>query len=205
MNGGRLRGIEPSLRHSTAAAMAPAHGFRVKSRLISLDSTTISLCLGLFPLARFRTTKGAIKLHTLLDYAGYIPAFVVITTGKEIDVVIARGLRLAQGRIMAMDRGDLDDRFLFCLQQNGVYFVTRQKVNARVKVTARFVVDRAEGVTSDHNVILVAQKSAASPQYCGGWATGTQRPAGVTCSGPTPSTWQPRRLSRSTNKGGRRR
>ena len=144
-------------------AMAPAHGFRFKSRLFSLDSTTISLCLSLFPWARFRTTKGAIKLHTLLDHAGYIPAFVVITEGKQSDVAIARGLRLAQGSIVAMDRGYIDYRFLFRLHQDGVYFVTRQKVNARVKVTARFVVDRSTGVTSDHNVILVAQKSDASP------------------------------------------
>ena len=142
---------------------APGHRFRFKSPLFSLDSTTISLCLKLFPWARFRRAKGAIKLHTLLDHAGHIPACMVLTEGKRSDLAVARGLQLPKGSIVAMDRGYMDYGFLFRLTQDGVYFVTRQKVNARVKVTERFEVDWHRGLTSDQNVILLGQQAKAYP------------------------------------------
>jgi Transposase DDE domain/Domain of unknown function (DUF4372) len=142
---------------------APGHRFRFKSPLFSLDSTTISLCLQLFPWARFRRAKGAIKLHTLLDHAGHLPAYMVLTEGKRSDLAVARGLQLPKGSIVAMDRGYIDYGFLFHLTQEGVYFVTRQKVNARVKVMERFEVDWRRGLTSDHNVILLGQKAKAYP------------------------------------------
>ncbi len=148
---------------SRCQAVAPGHGFRFKSPLFSLDSTTISLCLSLFPWARFRRAKGAMKLHTLLDHAGHIPAFVVQTSGKRSDIAVARGLQLPTGSIVAMDRGYIDYRFLFRLHQDGVSFVTRQKVNARFKVTERFEVDWQHGLTSDRNVILRGQKAHAYP------------------------------------------
>jgi Transposase DDE domain/Domain of unknown function (DUF4372) len=144
-------------------AVAPGHGFRFKSPLFSLDSTTISLCLSLFPWARFRRAKGAIKLHILLDHAGHIPAFVVFTEGKRSDIAVARGLHLPKGSIVAMDRGYLDYGFLARLHHDGVYFVTRQKVNARFQVTARFEVDWRQGLTSDQNVVLRGQKAHAYP------------------------------------------
>jgi Transposase DDE domain/Domain of unknown function (DUF4372) len=144
-------------------AVAPGHRFRFKSPLYSLDSTTISLCLSLFPWARFRKAKGAIKLHTLLDHAGHLPAFVMLTEGKRSDIAVARGLKLPKGSIVAMDRGYIDYRFLFRLTQDGVYFVTRQKVNVRFKVTERFEVDWHRGLTSDHNVVLLGQKAKAYP------------------------------------------
>jgi putative transposase len=122
--------------YARCQAVAPGHGFRCKSPLFSLDSTTISLCLSLFPWARFRRATGAMKLHTLLDHAGHIPAFVVLTEGKRSDIAVARGLQLPTGSIVAMDRGYIDYRFLFRLHQEGVSFVTRQKVNARFKVTS---------------------------------------------------------------------
>jgi hypothetical protein len=149
--------------YTRCQALAPGHGFRFKSPLFSLDSTTISLCLSLFPWARFRTTKGAVKVHTLLDHAGYIPAFVVITEGKRSDITVARELQLPRDSVVAMDRGYIDYRFLFRLTQDGVYFVTRQKVNAKFKVTERFKVDWHRGVTSDHNVVLLGQKGNAYP------------------------------------------
>jgi hypothetical protein len=142
---------------------APGHRFRFKSPLFSLDSTTISLCLKLFPWAHFRRAKGAIKLHTLLDHAGHIPAYMVLTEGKRSDLAVARGLPLPKGSIVAMDRGYIDYGFLCRLTQDGVYFVTRQKVNARVKVTERFEVDWHRGLTSDHNVVLLGQKAKAYP------------------------------------------
>jgi Transposase DDE domain/Domain of unknown function (DUF4372) len=149
--------------YARCQAVAPGHRFRFKSPLFSLDSTTISLCLSLFPWARFRRAKGAIKLHTLLDHAGHIPAFVVITEGKRSDLAVARGLQLPKGSIVAMDRGYIDYRFLFRLHQDGVSFVTRQKVNARFTVTERFEVDWHCGLTSDQNVILRGQKAHAYP------------------------------------------
>jgi hypothetical protein len=149
--------------YTRCRAVAPGHGFRFKNPLFSLDSTTISLCLSLFPWARFRTAKGAIKLHTLLDHAGHIPAFGVITEGKRSDIAIARGLQLPKGSIVALDRGYIDYRFLYRLAQDGVFFVTRQKVNAKCKVTERFAVNWQRGLTSDHNVVLLGQKSHAYP------------------------------------------
>jgi hypothetical protein len=120
--------------YTRCQAVAPGHGFRFKNPLYSLDSTTISLCLSRFRWARFRTAKGAMKLHTLLDHAGHIPAFGVITEGKRSDIAIARGLPLPKGSIVALDRGYIDYRFLYRLTQDGVYFVTRQKVNAKCKL-----------------------------------------------------------------------
>ncbi len=149
--------------YARCQAVAPGHGFRFQSPLFSLDSTTISLCLSLFPWARFRRAKGAVKVHTLLDHAGYIPAFVVITEGKRSDITVARELQLSRDSIVTMDRGYIDYQFLFRLTQDGVYFVTRQKVNAKVKVTARFAVDWQRGITSDHNVLLLGQKGTAYP------------------------------------------
>ena len=149
--------------YSRCRALAPRHGFRFKNPLFSLDSTTISLCLSLFPWARFRRAKGAVKVHILLEHAGYIPAFAVITEGKRSDITVARELQLPRDSIVAMDRGYIDYQFLFRLTQDGVYFVTRQKVNAKVKVRARFAVDWQRGITSDHNVVLLGQKGTAYP------------------------------------------
>jgi len=145
-------------RYARCRAFAPGHGFWFNSLLVSLDSTTISLGLRLFPWARFRTTKGAMKVHTLLDHAGHIPAFVVVTEGQRRDLAVARGLHGPVGSMVAMDRGYIDYQFLFHLHQEGLYFVTRQKVNAQVNVMARFAVNRSTGVTADHEVVLSGPK-----------------------------------------------
>jgi hypothetical protein len=129
-----------------------------------VDSTTLSLCLNLFPWARFRTATGAIKVHTLLDHAGHLPAFVVITEGKRSDIAIARGLELPRGSIVAMDRGDIEYKFFFRLTQDGVYVVTRQKVNAQFKVIARLAIDGLRGVTADQHVVLQGPHGAADPE-----------------------------------------
>lgn len=106
------------------------HKFRFKNKLLSLDSTTISLCLSLFPWAKFRQTKGAVKLHLLLDHDGYLPTFAYITNGKKHDVTIARRVPLAKGSIVAMDRGYNDYSLFSYWTANGIYFVTRLKENA---------------------------------------------------------------------------
>ena len=81
------------------------HKFRFKNKLLSLDSSTISLCLSLFPWAKFRRTKGAVKLHMLLDHDGYLPTYAYISNGKKHDVNIARKVPLSADSIVTMDRG----------------------------------------------------------------------------------------------------
>ncbi len=104
--------------------------FRFKSKLFSLDATTIELCASLFDWAKFRTTKGAVKLHLLLDHEGYLPVFAHITEGKIHEVNIARGLHIPRGSILVIDRGYVDYALFGRWTQDGVYFVTRQKDNA---------------------------------------------------------------------------
>jgi hypothetical protein len=85
-----------------------AQKFRFKNKLVSLDSTIIDLCLSMYDWAKFRTTKGAVKLHLLLDHDGYLPCFAVVTTGKVHDVTVARTLKLQPGTIVVDDRGYTD-------------------------------------------------------------------------------------------------
>ena len=92
----------------TRHQMPGKHKFRFKNKLLSLDSTTISLCLSLFPWAKFRRTKGAVKLHLLLDHDGYLPTFALITDGKKHDVTVARQLSFAKGSIVVVNRGYTD-------------------------------------------------------------------------------------------------
>jgi hypothetical protein len=101
--------------------------FRFKNKLVSLDSTVIDLCATLFDWAQFRRTKGAVKLHCLLDHDGYLPSVVVITEGKRHDVRVARTLRFDPGTIVVMDRGYTDYAWFGQLTAQGVWFVTRQK------------------------------------------------------------------------------
>ena len=111
-------------------AAAPGHGFRFKSKLLSLDSTVIELCASMFDWARFRRTKGAAKLHLLLDHDGCLPVFAHITEGAVADVTVAQGLILPPGSIVAMDRGYNDYRLFEAWTMEKVGFVTRLKSNA---------------------------------------------------------------------------
>jgi hypothetical protein len=108
--------------------------FRFKNKLLSLDSTTISLCLDLFPWAKFRRAKGGVKAHVLLDHDDYLPSYVLITEAKKSDVRMAQGLDLNPGSIVAVDRG-YNDYALFGKWTDGdVFFVTRLKDNAAYEV-----------------------------------------------------------------------
>ncbi len=106
------------------------HRFRFKNKLLSLDSSTISLCLSLFPWAKFRRTKGAVKLHLLLDHDGYLPTYAYISNGKKHDVTIARQIPLSPYSIVAMDRGYNDYQLFAYWTENQIFFVTRLKDNA---------------------------------------------------------------------------
>src|SRR5213594_555238 len=121
------RAVFQELLARCQSAVPARRKFRFKNKLVSLDSTVIDLCATLFDWAQFRRTKGAVKLHCLLDHDGYLPSVVVITEGKRHDVRVARTLRLAPGTIVVMDRGYVDYAWFGRLTTDGVWFVTRQK------------------------------------------------------------------------------
>jgi hypothetical protein len=101
--------------------------FRFKNKLQSLDSTSIDLCASLFDWAKFKSTKGAAKIHLLLDHEGYLPCFAHITDGKSHDITVARKFKFQPGTIIAMDKGYVDFDWWERLTEQGVYFVTRLK------------------------------------------------------------------------------
>jgi len=144
-------------------ARAPRHGFRFKNKLYSLDASTIDLCLSVFPWARFRTTKGAVKLHVGLDHGGLLPAFLTITDGKTHDITAARALQLPKGSIVVMDRGYTDYAWYNRLNFRGIFFVTRLRRNARYRVTERRSVRKSKGLTSDQTIELTGAKAGKCP------------------------------------------
>ena len=120
----------------------------------ALDASTIDLCLSLFPWARFRRSKAAIKLHTLLDLRGNIPSFISITDGKVHDVNILDELIPEPGSIYLMDRGYLDFDRLYRLHQNFAFFVTRKKINTRLRRVYSAEVDKTTGLKCDQVIML---------------------------------------------------
>jgi hypothetical protein len=108
--------------------------FRFKNKLLSLDSTTISLCLEMFPWAKFRQAKGGVKAHVLLDHDDYLPSYVLITEARCSDVKMADSFPLNPGSIVAMDRGYSDYALYGKWTEREIYFVTRLKDNARYDV-----------------------------------------------------------------------
>jgi len=129
-------------------------GLELEQTVYALDSSTIDLCLSVFPWARFRRTKGAIKLHTLLDLRGNIPSFIAITDGKVHDVNILDVLVPEAGSIYVMDKAYLDFRRLYYLNQCASFFVVRAKSNTRLKRLYSNPVDKSTGVQCDQIVVL---------------------------------------------------
>ena len=129
-------------------------GLELKETVYALDSTTIDLCLNLFPWARFRRTKGAIKLHTLLDLRGSIPTFISISQGKMADVRVLDELVLEPGSFYVMDRGYVDFRRLYCFVLAAAFFVTRSKSGLQFNRLESRPVDPSTGVRSDQVVRL---------------------------------------------------
>jgi len=130
-----------------------AHGgpkkFRFKNKLMSLDASVIDLSVSMFDWAKFRRTKGAIKLHLLLDHDGYLPSFAVVTEGKIHEIRVARTLRFEPGTILAIDRGYTDYRWFVELTRQEVHFVTRLKHKAVYEVQAAFEVPKNRHVLKD--------------------------------------------------------
>jgi len=135
-------------------------GVDLKQTIYALDSTTIDLCLSLFPWARFRRRKGAIKLHTLLDLRGNIPCFVHISHGKMHDVTVLDQLPIEPGAFYVMDRGYVDFRRLHRFTTMAAFFVTRGKRNLDCTRRARRPIDKATGLRSDQTIVLAGPKSS---------------------------------------------
>jgi len=135
-------------------------GVDLKQTIYALDSTTIDLCLSLFPWARFRRRKGAIKLHTLLDVRGNIPCFVHISHGKMHDVTVLDQLPIEPGAFYVMDRGYVDFQRLYRFTTAAAFFVTRGKRNLDCTRRARRPIDKATGLRSDQTVVLAGPKSS---------------------------------------------
>jgi hypothetical protein len=133
------------------------HRFKFKNKLLSLDSSTISLCLSLFPWAKFRRTKGAVKLHLLLDHDGYLPSYVYISSGKKHDVTIARKVPLSPYSIVTMDRGYNDYSLFAHWTQNHIFFVTRLKDNADYTVIEERTVPQNRNILSDQLIQFSGQ------------------------------------------------
>lgn len=151
--GHRLIGIAVQLYHGEGS------GLGLKEPLYALDSTTIDLCLTLFPWADFRSTKAAVKAHTIIDLRGAIPVFVHITSGKVHDVNVLDLIHWPAGSIVVIDRGYLDFARLHALHQRQVSFVIRAKDNTRYTWSASREVDKSTGLRSDQTIMLVTPKS----------------------------------------------
>ena len=129
-------------------------GVELSNTVYALDATTIDLCLSMFPWAPFRSTKAAVKLHTLLDLRGSIPTFIHISDGKLHDVNVLDLIIIEAGAVYIMDRGYLDFERLYALDQARGFFVTRAKRNLDARRLYSAPVDRSTGVSSDHTIAL---------------------------------------------------
>jgi len=147
---------------SAVAKRGGKRKFRFKNKLRSLDASTVDLVLSLFDWAQFRRTKGAIKLHLLLDHDGYLPSFAVITPGKTSDIKVARRLRFDPGTILVIDRGYIDYEWFVKLTLQGVFFVTRLKDNAVYEVVEERQVPKNRNVRKDQ-IIFFPSQSPAEP------------------------------------------
>ena len=135
-------------------------GISLRETVYALDSTTIDLCLSLFPWAKFRTHKGAVKMHTLLDLRGNIPSFIAITNGKVHDVNVLDMLIIEPGSFYIMDRGYVDFDRLFHIHKAQGFFVTRGKSNLSFRRQYSKPVDKATGLKCDQTIKLTGTDSS---------------------------------------------
>lgn len=139
--------------------------FRFKNKLLSMDASLIELCLSLYDWADYQTTKGAVKLHMLLDHEGYLPVFVNITEGNVHEINVARTLSLPKGTIVAMDRGYVDYSLFADWTEKGVFFVTREKSNARYKVIQEKDLPKYRNILKDEIIELEGPGSKEKCPY----------------------------------------
>jgi hypothetical protein len=154
------------IEHARKLYAGDSFGIELENTVYALDSTTIDLCLSLFPWALFRTTKSAVKMHTLLDLRGNIPRFIHISDGKLGDVKALDILVLEPGAIYIMDRGYLDFARLYMMHQAHVFFVTRAKSNTQLRRVYSASVDRRTGMICDQTVAFTGTTSRQDyPEY----------------------------------------
>lgn len=146
-------------------------------KLMSLDASVIDLCAAVFDWAHFRTTKGAVKLHLLLDHDGYLPCYAVITEGKVHEIQVARKLKLQRGTMLVFDRGYTDYAWFQHLTEEGVHFVTRLKDNATYIVVESRTAE-GDGVRADEVMVLEKQAHSETAPFLRRirfWDESTQR------------------------------
>jgi transposase len=139
---------------SRCREVAGTHGFRFKNKLLTLDATLIELCASVFDWAQYRRTKGAVKLHLLLDHQGLLPSFALVTEGRVHESRVARSLRFEPGTIVVFDRGYADYDWFAALDAQGVFFVTRLKDNADYGVVERRPVPERSAVRRDEIIFF---------------------------------------------------
>jgi hypothetical protein len=143
--------------YNVCSPRAPRHKFRFKCKLYSMDATVISLCLSLFPWAAYRHNKGGVKINTILDHDGYIPAFADISNAKTHESRMAKSLNLPKGSIVTFDKGYICYSWFCLLAEKTIFFVTRLKNNAIYRLVERRPVNRDTGVTSDHIIEVICR------------------------------------------------
>jgi Transposase DDE domain/Domain of unknown function (DUF4372) len=159
------RGVFEALLARCEAAAPARRRFRFKNKLVSLDSTMIELCAEVFDWAKYRRTKGAVKLHLLLDHDGFLPRVAVITDGKRSDIRVARTLRFEPGTILVMDRGYVDYAWFGQLTTDGVVFVTRLKDKAAYHVMETRQPPAHSHVRRDEVIHLAGAQAAKACPY----------------------------------------
>src|ERR1700682_3989241 len=174
------------IAHARKLYASDSFGVELSNTVYALDATTIDLCLAMFPWAPFRSTKAAIKLHTLLDLRGAIPSFIDISDGKVHDVNTLDLLIPEPGAFYVMDRGYLDFERLFSLSQAGAFFVIRSKKNTDVRRVYSAPTDRTTGLMCDQTVVLKGSFPAnATHSNSAGSASRTPNRRRLWCSSRT--------------------
>jgi hypothetical protein len=148
------------IRRARKIYASEALGVELSNTVYALDSSAIDLCMSLFPWALFRSTKSAVKVHTLLDLRGAIPAFIYVSDGKVHDTKVLDMLVFEPGAFYVMDRGYLDFQRLYRLHQAGAFYVTRAKSSFRARRVYSDATDRSSGVIADQRVMLAGYYSA---------------------------------------------
>ena len=146
------------LTHCQAEAGKHKRKFRFKHKLLSLDSTVISLCLSVFDWAHYRQAKGAVKVHMILDHDGYLPSYAVMTEGKTADITVARSMSFPPDTMLVFDRGYADYNWWLQLTRTKVHFVTRLKDNAEYGIIERRSVVEGTNVRLDEVILLCKQQ-----------------------------------------------
>ena len=141
------------------------HKFRFKNKLLSIDATVIDLCASIFDWAKFRQTKGAVKLHLTLDHDGYLPSYAYITTGKVHEVNVARELQWPSGTILTFDRAFVDFAWFGSLIRQGVWFVTRAKSNIAYRVIEILIPPSNPNIIKDEIIELTGYYSYQDCPY----------------------------------------